>query len=161
MASNYPAKLLLRTAARAAQATPKANVRPSTFTPHVKVPPQQGRTGSRQYSSASGAPKSGGGSRALIFGALAEAVGSGGYYVYSTGQLSGLSSKNSAAIAKEFLPTREDFQKVYDEVAKRLIEHDDYDTYGSYGPVSYHPLHYTILFKYTGLLTLTFFFRSL
>ena len=33
-----------------------------------------------------------------------------------------------------FTPKKEDYQKVYDEIAKALVEQDDYDD-GSYGPV--------------------------
>ena len=33
-----------------------------------------------------------------------------------------------------FVPTQEDYQKVYDAVAEKLIEQDEYDD-GSYGPV--------------------------
>lgn len=38
------------------------------------------------------------------------------------------------AAAKPFVPTFDDYQKVYNEIAERLEEKDDYDD-GSYGPV--------------------------
>lgn len=52
----------------------------------------------------------------------------GGYgaYLYRKG--------DSPLAAKTFAPTKEDYQKVYDEVARLLVEKDDYDD-GSYGPV--------------------------
>ncbi|KAF2797907.1 class II peroxidase [Melanomma pulvis-pyrius CBS 109.77] len=67
----------------------------------------------------------------LIFGATALVVGAVGYATYTQkpewfGQ---------AAKAKgPFTPKYEDYQKVYDAVAKELAEKDEYDD-GSYGPV--------------------------
>ncbi|KAK6354230.1 heme peroxidase [Orbilia blumenaviensis] len=130
MATNHAARLLLRAAARASHATPKPVVRPSAFT-LVRIP-KQGRGSGRRYYSSEAAPKSGG-SGGIIFGAIAAALGGGGYYLYSTGQLDSLFS--AAGIpAKEFVPTQEDYVKIYNEVAKRLVDFDEYDD-GSYGPV--------------------------
>jgi len=58
------------------------------------------------------------------------AVGGGGYYFYS--QNSALSRGKSEP--KIFSPTFDDYQKVYDAIAERLEEHDEYED-GSYGPV--------------------------
>ena len=57
---------------------------------------------------------------------VAGVVAAGGYgaYAYQTG-----------FTPKTFTPTKDDYQKVYDEIAKLLVEKDDYDD-GSYGPVS-------------------------
>ena len=57
------------------------------------------------------------------------AAGGAGYYVY--GQSNGF---GAAADKGPFVPTFEDYQKVYNEIAARLEEKDDYDD-GSYGPV--------------------------
>jgi cytochrome c peroxidase len=56
-----------------------------------------------------------------------------GYYLYNQGNGSLLSG--SARETKGiFTPKFEDYQKVYNEIAERLEEKDDYDD-GSYGPV--------------------------
>lgn len=72
-------------------------------------------------------PKASGGSALYWLGGLLGAAGAG-YYVY--GQSNGF----SAAAKGPFTPTFEDYQKVYNEIAARLEEKDDYDD-GSYGPV--------------------------
>jgi hypothetical protein len=59
----------------------------------------------------------------------AAAIGGGGYYVYSQGLFDG-----ADAAAKPFTPKFEDYQGVYDAVAKKLADETDYDD-GSYGPV--------------------------
>lgn len=60
------------------------------------------------------------------------AAAGGAYYVYG----SDLSAAGAAKAAGTgvFTPKQADYQKVYDVIAKRLVEHDDYDD-GSYGPV--------------------------
>ncbi|KFX87140.1 hypothetical protein V490_08507 [Pseudogymnoascus sp. VKM F-3557] len=84
------------------------------------------RQSQRAYSSE--APKAASGGSALYWlGGLLGAAGAG-YYVY--GQGNGF----SAASKGPFTPTFEDYQKVYNEIAARLEEKDDYDD-GSYGPV--------------------------
>ena len=61
-------------------------------------------------------------------GAAALTVASG-YYLYS-------SSSNTKEDSKRqiFTPTKEDYQKVYNEIARLLEEKDEYED-GSYGPV--------------------------
>lgn len=64
--------------------------------------------------------------------ALAAAGGAGAYVYYqSNGSLLSGSSGETAGV---FTPTKADYQKVYDLIAARLEEKDDYDD-GSYGPV--------------------------
>jgi cytochrome c peroxidase len=95
------------------------------------------RQGTRRgYSSSPGGAKSGGG--AGIYAGLAVAVGAGGvgYYLYSNGHLGTLSGKYARPTL--FTPTKEDYQKVYDDVAD-ILEDNDYDD-GSYGPVCCLPL---------------------
>ncbi|QIW96867.1 hypothetical protein AMS68_002385 [Peltaster fructicola] len=92
------------------------------------------RQARRGYADA--APKSGGGSNALLGAAVVAALGAGGYY-YLNSTASGQSAKSEIAnktAGAAFTPSRVDYQKVYDAVAKRLIDEDDYDD-GSYGPV--------------------------
>lgn len=79
---------------------------------------QQGR---RFYSSEP--PKPSGSGRFLAAGAGA-AIGVTVYYLYS----------QKPTTPQVFKPTQADYQKVYNEIASRLDEKDDYDD-GSYGPV--------------------------
>ncbi|KFY87458.1 hypothetical protein V500_06946 [Pseudogymnoascus sp. VKM F-4518 (FW-2643)] len=116
-----------RTFARAAlRATPAR-------TAAYALPRQAFRQSRRGYSSStegasSSVPPPKSGSSALYWlGGLLGAAGAG-YYVY--GQSNGF----SAAAKGPFKPTFEDYQKVYNEIAARLEEKDDYDD-GSYGPV--------------------------
>lgn len=82
---------------------------------------QQGR---RFYSSESQAPQKSSSSLLYIVGAAA--AGGLGFWYYTT------NGSPSAASLKT--PTQADYQKVYDEIAARLEEKDDYDD-GSFGPV--------------------------
>lgn len=66
-------------------------------------------------------------------------AGGAGYYYYTTNPdaFAGLTAGAGAGSGKKggvFTPKFEDYQKVYDAVAKRLEEFDEYDD-GSYGPV--------------------------
>jgi cytochrome c peroxidase len=72
-------------------------------------------------------------SSGLLIGIGALALGGAGYYAYtkSNGSLLAGSAGETKGI---FTPKFEDYQKVYNEVAARLEEKDDYDD-GSYGPV--------------------------
>lgn len=85
----------------------------------------------RAYSSAG--PEAAKKSKAGLFAGLALAAGGAGAYVYyqSNGSLLKGSSDETAGI---FVPQQEDYQKVYNDIAARLEEKDDYDD-GSYGPV--------------------------
>ena len=75
------------------------------------------------------------------FGTLA-AVSAGGflYFRQNAGSMaSAPSTKQSSAAGNTkapaaFVPQKEDYQQVYNAIAKRLEEKDDYDD-GSYGPV--------------------------
>lgn len=72
-------------------------------------------------------------SSSLFIGIGALAVAGTGYYFYTQGKGSLLSSSASETKGV-FSPKFEDYQKVYNEIAARLEEKDDYDD-GSYGPV--------------------------
>lgn len=78
----------------------------------------------RGYASGPDAKSSGG----LIWGLGALALGGAGAFYYLSADHLGVKTDAN------FVPTKEDFQKVYDEIAKLLVEKDDYDD-GSYGPV--------------------------
>lgn len=99
----------------------RAATRTSTRTAFSVAPRQAFRQNGRRYYSSEPVKKS---SSLLTWVLGATAIGAGGY-VYLNG---------GSAAAKVFTPTKEDYQKVYDEVASRLEEKDDYDD-GSFGPV--------------------------
>lgn len=99
----------------------------ASSTPRLAVARSAFRQQARRGYADSASPKSGG--NGLLIGGLAVVGLGGAYYAFNNG------AKSSAAgTSKVFQPTQEDYQKVYDAVAKRLVEHDDYDD-GSYGPV--------------------------
>jgi len=74
-------------------------------------------------------PKSSSSTWIWLTGAAVAVGGGGAWY---------LTNQPGVAVApakpKVFVPTRDDYQKVYNEIAGRLDEKDDYDD-GSYGPV--------------------------
>lgn len=80
------------------------------------------RQSGRFYSSEANAKSSGGLLKWLLLGG--GAAGAGGYFFYQSGEQT----------PKVFKPKFDDYQAVYNEIASRLEEKDDYDD-GSYGPV--------------------------
>lgn len=88
------------------------------------APRQAFRQSSHRFYS-SEAPKKSGSSG--LFAALAAAAAGGAGYWYYT-------ASASPSAAKVFKPTKQDYQTVYNEIANRLDEKDDYDD-GSFGPV--------------------------
>lgn len=121
-------------ATRALRATPLASsMRPAAR--RVAVPRQAfQRQARRGY--ASEAPKPSGGSNTALIGGIA-AVALAGIGYYSFGGAEAI-KQGSAAQGQQgsatFSPSKQDYQKVYDFIAKKLIDEDDYDD-GSYGPV--------------------------
>lgn len=121
------ARTLTRVAAR-------ASFRPSTVQSTTAR-----HTLRRSY--ASGPSTSSSSKAPLYIGLTAAALAGGaGYYIYAN-NIDNLGAKADATAAQlasklnvNFKPQQEDFQKIYDAVAKRLAEEDDYDD-GSYGPV--------------------------
>ena len=69
-----------------------------------------------------------GGSSSLVYIAAAAAIGGAGFWYYTA------SGAPSAGTTKIVSPTQEDYQRIYDDIAERLEEKDDYDD-GSFGPV--------------------------
>jgi hypothetical protein len=129
--NNFAMASTARTFARAAvnstHATSafKTTARKTAFTLPRQAFRQQSRRG---YASEPTKSSSG-----LYIGIGALALGGAGYYLYTKGNgslLSGSASETSGL----FTPKFEDYQKVYNEIAARLEEKDDYDD-GSYGPV--------------------------
>lgn len=115
----------LRTAAPSFRSTP---VRSARFA----IPQQTFRQFRRGYASGpEPADKYEGNPTGMLYGAGALLAIAGGYALYTQKpELFGQEAKAKGP----FTPKFEDYQKVYDAVAKRLQEQDDYDD-GSYGPV--------------------------
>ncbi|KAG0641132.1 heme peroxidase [Tuber brumale] len=108
--------------------TTATRARPTTST---AAPIRQ--TGRRGYASGGSA---GGGSSKIVIPLGLGLIGAAGYYAYSNDLLPAAFSGAQASGLKTggiFTPTRDDFQKVYNDVAD-LLENNDYDD-GSYGPV--------------------------
>jgi cytochrome c peroxidase len=121
-----------RTFARAAvRSTPAASAfKASTRNTAFALPRQTFRQQSRRGYSTKPAEAT---SSGLYWGIGALALGGAGYYFYT--QSNGSLLSGSASETKGvFTPKFEDYQKVYNEIAARLEEKDDYDD-GSYGPV--------------------------
>ena len=116
-----------RTASRAfVRSTPATSpFRPAARSTRFAIPANGLRASTRRgYASEAGSEKSGSsfGLWALGLGALGAA---GGAYLYL----------NDSSPKGPFVPTKADYQKVYDAIASRLASETDYDD-GSYGPVS-------------------------
>lgn len=127
-----------RTASRALR-TAQTTSTFRTATRRVAVPRQTfQRQARRGYADEVPRPSAGGSSNTTLYAGLAAAAlaGVGGYF--ALGGTTESAKQSSVAQGQKggnvLSPTKEDYQKVYDAVAKRLIEHDDYDD-GSYGPV--------------------------
>jgi cytochrome c peroxidase len=126
--------LLLYTMASAARSASRAFLRStpatSSFRPAARstrfaLPSQGFRAASRRgYASEASSGKS---SNTFLWAGIAIAGGAGAYFYLQGG--------DAAVSSKTFVPTKEDYQKVYDAIADRLANETDYDD-GSYGPVS-------------------------
>jgi cytochrome c peroxidase len=93
---------------------------------------QAARSSRRGYSSGPNPSSSGGSSLYWGLGAAAIA-GAGGFYFYNS-QNATLTQSSDGKSKGVFVPKQEDYQKVYNYIAKLLQEKDEYDD-GSYGPV--------------------------
>lgn len=130
---NQDINMATRTFARAIKSQPATSAfKSSTRTSFLATPRQAFRSQHQYRSYASSSTKSSSSSLLLGIGALSLA-GAGGYYFYTTSNGS-LLSGSSGETSGLFTPKFSDYQKVYNEIAKRLEEKDDYDD-GSYGPV--------------------------
>lgn len=124
---------------RALRSSPATSIIRNTTCRRVAAPRQAFQRQSRRGYASEGSQSGGGSSNTLIGGVVVvAALGAGGYYFLnstSTGQSAKNSiAKETSATGVDFTPAKTDFQKVYDAVAKRLVDVDDYDD-GSYGPV--------------------------
>ncbi|KAF5385924.1 hypothetical protein D9615_002607 [Tricholomella constricta] len=112
---------LRRAAVAGTRSVPRAPFR-SSFR-HYSTPPPQADSKS---------------SKSLLIG-LGAVAGLGGlaYYFYSNAREAGTAVKSGVQAAKvqvNFVPTKEDYQQVYNKIAELLDEAGEYDD-GSYGPV--------------------------
>jgi len=132
-----PARVLSRTVARSSRSTPITSIR-STFTTKRQFNFQI-QLIKRTYSSSS-THNTKNNSKGLLYsgiGAILFAAGASSYYFYNTAQqptIVGAIEKAKSDIG--LAPKKEDFQAVYDDIAKILVEKSEYDD-GSYGPVKY------------------------
>lgn len=65
---------------------------------------------------------------------LAAVGGAGAYFFLNNGGVTQIQEGSSGETRGVFTPSKEDYQKVYNAIAKALEEKDEYDD-GSYGPV--------------------------
>lgn len=108
-----------------ARTASRLSTRPFT-TAAPRIAFRQRYSGHRFYSSSTEPPKQSS-TNPLIWVLGAAAAGGAGYYFLR-------GNSQSSATTKVVNPTKDDYQKVYNEIASRLEEKDDYDD-GSYGPV--------------------------
>lgn len=124
------ARTLTRLTARSRPTLPL----PATHNPRLlSLQPHTFQSSSRRgYASPSDAKTSRVGYYAT-FAALTAAAGAG-YFYLNNGGLTDMKKGSSGETRGVFTPKKEDYQQVYNEIAKLLEEKDDYDD-GSYGPV--------------------------
>jgi len=99
----------------------------------LNLPRQPFQRSSRRGYASAPPTKSRTGLYATLVG-LATAGGAGTYFYLNNGGITELKKGSSGESRGVFTPTKDDYQKVYNEIAKLLEEKDDYDD-GSYGPV--------------------------
>ncbi|PNS14077.1 Cytochrome c peroxidase, mitochondrial [Sphaceloma murrayae] len=110
------------------KAFPKSNLAVG-FTTSLRVArPRLHQHTRRGYASAASAHSNG---RILVASLAAVGLGGASFYAY-THQVKQASDSTSTVTL--FKPDQSDYQKVYDAIAQKLVEQDEYDD-GSYGPV--------------------------
>ncbi|PGH27983.1 cytochrome c peroxidase, mitochondrial [Polytolypa hystricis UAMH7299] len=122
------ARTLTRAFTRSSPAATSSSIRSTARnSARFSLPAQTFRASRRGYASGAEPAKSNTG---LYWGLGAAALAGGaGAFFYLNGDA--LTTKK---VSGPFVPTKADYQKVYDEIARLLVEKDDYDD-GSYGPV--------------------------
>ena len=124
----------LNTCSRAPMIRPAAHPRYPTARFYSSESSSGGRTSRSNFSSGPSKPPAQDHGHGLLYIGIGLATLAGGYgaYLYKP-DLFGQGT-DAAASKGPFVPKFEDYHKVYDAVAKRLQDHDEYDD-GSYGPV--------------------------
>lgn len=126
------ARTFSRLAARSAPIA--SNLKITSRNPKLPLPRQALQQSSRRgYASG---PTGSSSSRTGLYVAvgLAAAAAGGGYFYLNNGGITELKKGSSGESRGVFTPSKEDYQQVYNAIAKLLEEKDDYDD-GSYGPV--------------------------
>ncbi|KAJ2919955.1 hypothetical protein MD484_g477, partial [Candolleomyces efflorescens] len=91
--------------------------------------------GGRKYSTAPPPPEAKSSSSTLWLGlGAAGAAGAAWYFFTESGENAVKSGVQQAKVAANFVPTKEDYEKVYRKIADLVADAGDYDD-GSYGPV--------------------------
>ena len=131
-----------RTFTRALRSTPASSTLKTLTTRRLAPAPRQAFQQQARRGYASSASRSSASGTAYVFGGVAAALLGGGALVYSAKRPSRATEltprpsiaeqgRNANAV---FSPKQEDYQEVYDAIAQKLIDEDEYDD-GSYGPV--------------------------
>ena len=107
-------------------------VRSSTRGARYALPRQASQSSRRGYASGAGGNSSKTG--LYLGGAGLLAAGAGVYFYINNGSLTNLKEGSSKETRGIFTPTKNDYQQVYNAIAKQLVERDEWDD-GSYGPV--------------------------
>ncbi|TFK44140.1 heme peroxidase [Crucibulum laeve] len=119
----------LRASARAAAPLRQAAARNTT-----QIPRAQFRASFRKFSTEVPKPKS----NTVLYAGIAVVAAGGAYYIFSdAGKEAGTVVKSGVQAAKAksgFVPSKEDYIKVYNRIAEIIDDAGDYDD-GSYGPV--------------------------
>ena len=122
----------IRLATRSTPATAPIRIaRPSNV--RLIVPRSGFQSSRRGYASEAGGKTSNTGLYWGI-GLVGVAAAGGSYFYLNNGGLTNLREGSAGETRGVFTPTKEDYQKVYDQIAKLLEEKDDYED-GSYGPI--------------------------
>ncbi|SLM36231.1 cytochrome c peroxidase [Lasallia pustulata] len=119
----------------ASRATPAASTVKTSATRNARfaLPRQTFQSSSRRAYASEASPKSS--KTGLYVGlGLVLAGGAGAYFYANNGGVGNMKEGSAGETRGLFTPTKDDYQKVYNLIASRLEEKDDYDD-GSYGPV--------------------------
>src|SRR4051794_9579682 len=105
------------------RSSPASSIRLAARSSRTPLAQQFFQSSRRQYSSGPGAAKSKAG---LYVGAgLVSAAGAGAFYYFNKQDVH-LKKGSSGETKGIFKPTKEDYQQVYNEIARLLVEKDDY-----------------------------------
>lgn len=124
------ARTLTRLAPRASPLTPA--LKPTPRNARLPLPRNTFQSSSRRTYASAPPKKSNTGLYVSVVALIA--AGGAGYFYLNNGGITELKKGSSGETRGVFTPTKNDYQQVYNTIAKLLEEKDDYDD-GSYGPV--------------------------
>ncbi|KAL8781779.1 MAG: hypothetical protein Q9203_000122 [Teloschistes exilis] len=131
------ARSFTRVASHASHAVPRASTaRTATAsTARRTFAPQNFQISSRRGYASGPSGSRGSSSTRILIGALGVACVGGAYFASRNASIPKVGAESSDDSRRgPFTPNKDDYQKVYNAIAQRLDEKDDYDD-GSYGPV--------------------------